>query len=132
MMPMMGKRKTSTHQRTLCETGRLDWITSTVALSALLASRCAQVVRRLTPDDDVENQDNETNDASADAALPRVLVALSGHRGGCGKGAELQEHKAEDGLEHCEALLGNAVINVKGLGEMVWEGRRWLCRGGAR
>jgi hypothetical protein len=30
IMPTMGNRKTKTHQRSLCETGRLDLRTSTV------------------------------------------------------------------------------------------------------
>lgn len=107
IIPPIGKRKTSAHQRTLCKTGRLLFKTSTCrALAQIdkLLHMC--MMHELTEDDDVENQDDETNDTATCAVLPYISVAGCVDRGGGNEGEEeeLDEHLEEDVVEHFERV----------------------------
>lgn len=73
IMPTTGKRKTTRAQSTLFGTGRLDLKISTRARVSF--DRCATTVLLgtlwvLTPRDNVEDEDDESNDAATGASLP--------------------------------------------------------------
>lgn len=59
--------KTSRHQRSLLTGGRLDLRTSTAGLSVLSTS--TEGKGRLTPDDNVEHQDDEADHTASGAVL---------------------------------------------------------------
>ena len=68
IIPTMGKRKTTRHQRILWETGRFDWRTST-------AQRRQQLVNHsrgweLTPDENIKDQNNESDNSTAGTIMP--------------------------------------------------------------
>jgi hypothetical protein len=80
MMPPMGKMKTRTDQRSLWLTGREDLRTSTgrqLALGASFFERDFAVVG-LTPDEDVEHEDDESDDSAAGAVLRGRVHGLEG------------------------------------------------------
>lgn len=93
----MGKKKTSSDQRSLCRGGRVDLITSTVLcqLFSFLREGGGGEGGGRTKHDNVENQDNQPEDAAARAILPRV----AGRGGG-------DVARGEGGREGCEEEVG--------------------------
>ena len=98
--PIIGKRNTRRHQRSLWEGGRFDFNTSTTdnVSSATVINNA-----RRTEDDNIENEDNEPDDSTTAAVFPGIAV------GGCcdrllGHG-EREEAELKDGIEgelkHC-------------------------------
>jgi hypothetical protein len=75
IMPTTGKRKTTSAQSTLLGTGRLDLKISTAARVSFERSATSAAWGTwllLTPGNDVENKDDESNDATAGTSLPRL------------------------------------------------------------
>jgi hypothetical protein len=75
IMPTTGKRKTTRAQSTLLGTGRLDLKISTTAHVSSDRNATTVLWARLlvlTPSDNVEDKDDESNDTTAGASLPRL------------------------------------------------------------
>jgi hypothetical protein len=74
MSPPIGKRKTSKHQRTLLNGGRLDFSTSTADSVLALSPQNPSIQGRLTKDNDVKDENNETDDSAPSTELPCILA----------------------------------------------------------
>jgi hypothetical protein len=126
-MPTTGKRKTTRAQRTLLGTGRFDLKISTVVQRVSFSLKTNKLPKRatidgreqhrLTPSNDVENQDDESNDAATGTCLP-WLRAHSRDRSSLGKHKEGElEESCNDEVEHVGGVL--EVYYLKG---PIWEG----------
>jgi hypothetical protein len=111
--PPIGKRKTSKHQRTLLTGGRLDFNTSTTDNVLAPSSSIISERERLTEDNDIKDENNETDDSTSSTKLPSIAMALSrdlvNNRGSHSKAdkEELEKH-AECGSEHLEVSRGGS------------------------
>ena len=125
IMPPMGKRKTSRHQRTLPGTERFDCRTSTGAMSAPYSSPVACV--QLTEDYYIENKHEEAEHAPPKPIVPCVVVRV--RCAGCGRcgvrdGEQPQLQKeGQGGGDHGCGRDDALVVNRDG-----WVGREMEMR----
>lgn len=112
--PPMGKKKTSSDQRSLCRGGRVDLITSTILCVSFFPFAGGGGGAR-TKHDNVENQDNQPENAAARAILPRVAGRGGGDvaRGEGGrKSCEEEVEEEEEGGGHFGGGLGGVLVLV--------------------
>lgn len=73
IIPPMGNKKTRRLQSILCETGRVDCNTSTIQrFGQRILTYMIPGDRGLTYDNNIQNENDETNYATASAILPAV------------------------------------------------------------
>lgn len=111
----MGKNSTTKHHRSLFSGGRFDLMIST-ELQVSTAPQHLPGDHVHTPCNDIENEDNETENATSGRTLP--CGTLGGDRRGLNKKAQRELEKgSEDELEHGE---GDGYRRIQKTGCLSW------------
>lgn len=99
--PTMGKMKTSSTQRSLLPTVRLDWRTSTRQTRVSMLVRIEQEGSKRenhTPYENVEHEDNQADNAASNVVAQQIVL-LDAHGSRVDEGDEGEE-EGKDVLEH--------------------------------